>query len=249
MTMVEHAHLDAVMLLVINAIGLATDVIIDTRSGHEITFIGRINEHLPGKGLPAQCGDRRDLVTVLRHALGAVEPLVTHHFDTELLDVIFEDLLRCMRFEDPHGAVLPIHRRSALALVAILRLLLLHPRLGLLIVHVDAMVEVACQTTDHRLVARIRESKTTAAEAAEMLVRRDNDDGLAHLLHLHCRGDCRTSAAVNHHIMIDGAHRREGNQQTEAKDESHGARFVDDVGAHCNVCPAHKISPPRGVVC
>ena len=204
MAMVQHTDLDAVVLFAIDAVGLATDVVIHTCSGHKIALIGGVDEHLSRIGLAAECGDRHDFAALFGYAFGAVEPLVTHDFETELFDVIFKHLLRRMRLKDPHRAAVTIHRRSALAFVAVLGLLLLHPGFRLLIVQVDPMIKITRQAADDRLVSRVGEAKSATAQTTEMFVRRNDDHGPAHLLHLHGGGDRGAGAAINDDIMPGG---------------------------------------------
>ena len=45
MAMVQHAGLHAVALLAVGALRLAADVIVDAGGGHQVAFVGGVDEH------------------------------------------------------------------------------------------------------------------------------------------------------------------------------------------------------------
>jgi hypothetical protein len=80
---------------------------------------------------------------------------------------------------------------------------------------VDAMIKITRQTADDGLVARVREAEAAAAQAAEMLVWGNDDDGLAHLLHLHGGSDGGAGAAVDDDVMLGGGRQAEGGKKRD----------------------------------
>jgi hypothetical protein len=64
------------------------------------------------------------------------------------------------------------------------------------------MIKITRQAADDRLVARVGKAQPAAAQTAEMLVRRNDDDRLAHLLHLHGGGDGGAGAAVDDDVVL-----------------------------------------------
>ena len=68
----------------------------------------------------------------------------------------------------------------------------------------DPVVKLAGQAADDRLVAGVGEAESAAGEAAEMFVRADEDDRLAHLLGLHGGGDAGRGQAVDNHVVVGG---------------------------------------------
>src|SRR5262249_8714286 len=107
-----------------------------------------------------------------------------------------------VRLEDPHRATLAVNRRRALPFIAIFLALLPLPGRGLVINLPDAMVKLARQTADDRFVASVSESQSAAGEAAQMFVRRDDDDRLAHPLCLYSRRDRCGSSPINDQVVL-----------------------------------------------
>ena len=62
--------------------------------------------------------DRDDAVALFLDPLGAVEPLIAEHRDQELLNLVLEDLFGHAWLENPHRALLLVHRHRALAFIA-----------------------------------------------------------------------------------------------------------------------------------
>ena len=252
---VQHADLDAVPLFVIHALCLAAHVVVHTSSCHEVALVGGVDEHLARVGLAAQGGDGGDLLAVFLHALGAVQPLIAHHFEAEFLHVVFKDLLCHMRLKDPHRAVFAIHSGRALAFAAVFGFLLLHPGGVLVVVLPHTVVKVTRETADHGLVARVGKAETAAAQAAEMLVRRDDDDALAHLLGLHGGDDSRAGAAVDDDVVVRSLEGLAGHKKGGDEDaQFHGWRLgvvepgrfhrcMKGIGKR-NVCTA-CLAPPH----
>ena len=78
---------------------------------------------------------------------------------------------------------------------------------GFVVVLPDAMVELARKAADHRLVAGVGPSKTAGGQSAEMLLRANHDDGLAHPLGLDSGRDRAGGAAIDQDV---GLARRSG---------------------------------------
>ena len=218
----EDADLVAVPFLAVGGIRLAADMVADARGGEQVAFIGRVDEHLPGELLAGEHRDLGDASVGEAHALGAVEPLVAEDGQAELLHVILEDFLGHARFEDPHRALVLVHRDGALTLVAELRGLLPLPGLRLLILDPDAVIEVAGETADDGLVARVGVAQAGAAQAAEVDVGADDDDRLAHLLGLDGGDDPGGSAAVDDDVVGLCGGEAQGEEAEEGKAEEHG---------------------------
>ena len=132
----------------------------------------------------------------------AVEPLVAIDGDLMLPDEILEDLLGDVRLEDPHRALRAVDGRRALPLVAVLLALLPLPRLGLVVVLPDAVVELARQAADDRLVAGVGEPEAAARQPAEMPVRADDDDASCPAALPAPRQSRRLSAAVDDDVEL-----------------------------------------------
>src|SRR5215471_2840242 len=202
MAVVQHARLHAVPFLDVNARRLASHVVINARSSHQVALVGRVDEHFAGVTFAAERRDRGQVGAVLLHAILAVEPFVAMDGDLVFPDQLFKNLFCDVRLEDPHRALLSVNRRRALPLIAILLALLPLPGRGSVIMLPDAAVKLARQTADDRFVASVSETQTAAGEAAQMLVRRDDDDRLAHPFCLYRRRDRRGSAPVNDQVVL-----------------------------------------------
>ena len=147
---------------------------------------------------------------LLRTPARAIQPLVAMDRNLVLVDEILEDLLRHVRLEDPHRPLLAVNGGRALPFVAVLLRASARSRQPVVVVFPDAMVELPRQPADHRLVAGVRETQAAARQAAEMSVRADEDDGLAHALGLNGRDDARRCAAVNDELYREAPARLRG---------------------------------------
>src|SRR5262245_19171198 len=202
MAVMQNARLDTVPFLAVHAVGFAAYVITHSCRRHQIALVGRVDEHFAGVTFAAERRDRGDAGAVLLHAILAVEPFVAMDGDLVFPDQLFKNLFCDVRLEDPHRALLAVDRRRALPFIAIFFALLPLPGRGLVIKLPDAMVKLARQPADDRFVASVSESQTAAGEAAQMLVRRDDDDRLAHPTRLYRRRDCRCRAPVNDQVVL-----------------------------------------------
>lgn len=79
----------------------------------------------------------------------------------------------------------------------------------------DAVVELTSESADDRFVASIRPTQSTAAESAEMSIRRNDDDGFPHLFDLNRGDDRRRGSAVDDDVGLLGADRYKRQQPEE----------------------------------
>lgn len=129
---------------------------------------------------------------------------------------ILKHLLRDMRLEDPHGPVLAVDGRRALADVAVFLLPLPFPGFILVVVLPDAVVEIAGSATDDLLLPGVRPSKPAGTQPPEVLVRTHDDHRLPKPLRLHRRDHGRGGPAINDNVMIlPGKGREDGSKGNE----------------------------------
>ena len=83
------------------------------------------------------------------------------------------------------------------------------------------MIKLARKPADDRAVARVRRPKSAAGESAQMLVGRDDDDGLAHLGDLNRRRNRGARSAVNDDVVGTDRFRPSGvgHKNRETKDD------------------------------
>jgi len=194
--------LNAVECLAIDAVGLAADGVADVCCCHQVAFIGSVNEHSPHVFLARKHLDRGDAAIIRGHAAtGAVQPLVAVDRDCVVADEVFKNLFGDVRLKDPHRPALTVHRRRALAAVAIGGPVLPSPGGGLVVVGEDPLVEVERNAADHRLVATVSPAKAPGGEAPQVFIGTNDDRTEAHLLGLHGGGDPGTGWAVDHEVV------------------------------------------------
>lgn len=201
---VEDAGLDAVVLFVVGAVGFASDVVVDASGGHEVAFVGGVDEHFAGVGFAAEHGDLGDAGAVFFDTFVTVEPFVAVDGDVEFFDVVFVNGFSDAGFEDPHGAVFAVHGWCALAFVAVFFAFLPFPGFGFLVVFPDAVVEVAGEAADDGFVACVGEAEAARGEAAEVFIWADDDGGFAHFFGLDGGDDACAGAAVDDEIVVGG---------------------------------------------
>ncbi|OQB36776.1 MAG: hypothetical protein BWY09_01801 [Candidatus Hydrogenedentes bacterium ADurb.Bin179] len=113
------------------------------RRRHEVAFIGGVNEHAAGVGIAGQGGKGDNAIALLDHAFSPVQPFIPVHRDFKFSHDFLEDLFRHVGLEHPHGAVLAVHGRHALAPVPEGFSFLPAPRLLPLVLFPDPVVEIA----------------------------------------------------------------------------------------------------------
>jgi hypothetical protein len=205
MAMVKHTRLNAVPRLSVGRHRLAADVIIHARRRHEVAFVGGVDEHPSRVGAAAHRANRRDSRAVARDPARAVQPLVAHDRDLMLAHELLEHRLGHVRLEHPHRPVLAVDRRRALAAIAELLAPLPAPGVGRLIPLPHAVVALAREPANHRLVARVGEAEPARRQAAEIAIGRDDDRPLAEPGCLHGGNHRRRRAAVDDHVVRAGA--------------------------------------------
>ena len=186
--------LDAVERLAIFGIRLATDRERHAGGGHQVPLVGRVDEDGAAIGPAVEGGHRRDAFAVHRHAAVAIEPGVADDRDLVLGDEGLEGELGDVGLEGPLGVGLG-------AVLAVVGRVLEGPGLGLVVVGLEAAVELAGDAADGVLAARVGPAEAAAGHAAEVLIGRDDHDRLAHPSGLHRRGDPGGGAAVDDHVV------------------------------------------------
>ena len=222
---VQHARLHAVPLLVVGTSRLASHVVLDAGRGHEIALVGRVDEH-PSRVRPsAQHPDGRDAAAVLGDAMRSIQPFIAMNGNLVLAHERFEDLLRHVRLEDPHRPLLAVDGGCALALVAVFLAALPLPRVRTLILLPDAVIELARQAADHRLVAGVGESQPAAGQPAQVCVGPDDHHRLAHPLRLNGGNHAGGGAAVDHQVVgrrpLCAGERRHCGDETDNLENTH----------------------------
>jgi len=215
--------LDTVAEFAVGGVGLAADGVADLGGGHEVTFVGGVDEHAGRVGGAGEGLDGEDAAILEFDAVGALEPFVAEDGDIVFADEVFEDLFGDVWFEDPHGAGAAVGGRGALALVAVFGLFLPVPGLVLIVVEVNAVVEVAGEAADDLLSAGIGPAEAAGAEAAEMFVGADDEDGFPHFFGLHGGGDGGGGAAVDEDVVdfAGGGGEGEGGEEQEFEGGEH----------------------------
>ena len=178
--MLTGTGLHAVPGFLVGSIRLAADVVTHTRCRHEVAFVGDIEKHFSEMRRAAQGGDRNQCRAVFFHTVAAVQPFIAIHGDLLFGDEALEDLFGHVGFENPHRAILATDRRAALALVAVLLARLPFPRIVILVMLPDAVVKLARQAADGRLVSGIGRSQPPTAQPAEMLIGSNNEHRTPH---------------------------------------------------------------------
>ena len=141
------------------------------RAGHQIAFVGGIDERFSAVGFAIERLDGFDFPIFDHDAILTVEPGVTDDGDPEFLHPSFEDILGGMGLEDPGRAVGAVDRWRPLAFVAVFLTLLPFPGFRLVVVLVDAVVEIPRDAADGFLAAAVRKAVTTGRKASQRLVR------------------------------------------------------------------------------
>ena len=218
MGVVTAAFLDSVDGFIIDAIGFPSDVVAHSGGGHEVAFVGGIDEDFSDEFVAVEGGEGEDLSAVFLDAFLAVEPGITHDCDLVLGDVLVEDFFGDMGFEDPHRVVAGAVAALAFLDGAELFLRLLTPGFGVVVVGFDALIELAREPADAAGVTVIGPTESTAAESAEVLVGADHDHAFAHLAGLHCGHHGGGSAAIDDEVGFLGlGEERGGKEKGEEK--------------------------------
>ena len=210
---VQNAHLVAVPLLAVDAVCLASHVILHAGGRHQIAFIRGVDEHLsrePSRrpSRPSERRDRHDLRarTGLAsrpqlHPLLAVEQHARDDLDTLLLEPLVEDPLGDMRLEEPHRVVAHVGLVHSLSEPCERLPRLPLPCLGRLVVFPDATIKLPREAADGAGVAAVGVAEAAAGEPAEMRVGRDDHHAGAEHGRTNRSHHRATGAAVNHDVV------------------------------------------------
>ena len=189
-------HFDAVERLAVLAVGLASDGAGNPGAGHQIPFIGPIDEHLAGERAAAFHADRNNPRPLLFHAGLQIQPLAVNHLHMRLGAHLIVHLLSNMRLKSE----LRIRINVMLALGVLLGGLLL-PRRIVLIMGLDAGIKLAGDAADRRLIAHIGRAKPAGGHAAQVPSRLDQHNAFAHAPRLHGGDHTAAGPAVYNDVI------------------------------------------------
>ena len=170
----EDADLDAVPGFPVCAICFAADVVADSGGGHEVAFVGGVDEDFSLVDCSGKGGDLGDAAVGHFDAGFSVEPFVAVDGDVVFADVVFEDALGDAGLEHPHATVFCIDGAGSGAGEVVL--FLPAPGVGFLVVLEDALVEVTGESADGAFLSGVGPAESAGGESAKVLVRGDDDD-------------------------------------------------------------------------
>ena len=122
--------------------------------------------------------------------------------DIAFANEVFEDLLRDVRFENPHRPLRPVDRRGSLPLVAVRFARLPFPGVVAVVVLPDAMIKLPREAPDHALVSGVGPTESACGETAQMRLGADNDDRFAQPLRLNRCDNARGRATVDDNVGL-----------------------------------------------
>ena len=218
--------LDAADRLAVERVRLTSDDIRDTRCGHQVAFVRRVDEHLAAVLVAAQRLDGLDspVFDFDSRLRLTVEIFAAANFETVASLPALEDFERGMGFKGPHRAV--ALRAEALSVRRVLLGLLLAPVLRVPVVRGDVAVEVKRDSAEGGLVADVRLAEPARRESADAGLGRDDDARDPHALRLHRRGNRRGGGAVDDKVGgMDGGTARRG-------DKTDGTRQQNRIQTH-----------------
>jgi hypothetical protein len=189
------SDLQAVDGLAISLVGLTADVIADPCSGHQVTFVGRIDKD-PGSECPTTLhDDLQNTRPVFDYATFELQSLTQNDRHFGLSNHFAEDLSRSARFKRPH---------RVLVLAAILKVLVSRfalPSVGCQIELVDALIKLSRQTANRTFVSDIGRSKPTRGQSAQESRGLNQDHRFAHPRRLHSCNHAPASPPVNYDVV------------------------------------------------
>ena len=196
--------LHAVQRLAVGCVGLAAHMVADARLGHEVAFVGRVDEHLAGELTSALHDDLHDASVLLHHALLQVETFAVDdgHLVAGGLDHRVIDQRGHVRLEGPHGILGGAVAVRSAGEIVLPRLLT--PLGGVGVVPVDALVEFTRHPANRALVADVGRTEPAGGQAAEELRRLDEDGRPAVARGLDGGGDAPRGAPVDHDVGLFG---------------------------------------------
>ncbi len=209
------ADLDAVERLAVGSVGLAADVIADAGLGHQVAFVGRIDENLARELTSALHDNLHDAGAVLDHAFLKVEAFSVYdrHFVSGGLEHLVVDRGGHVGLEGPHRTFVGSVAVGALGEIFLARLV---GPLGIVgVVLRDGGIEFAGDPADGLLIADISGAETAGGQTAEELGRFDEHGRTAFACGLDGRGDPARGAAVDDDVLggEGGGETEQGKQQ------------------------------------
>src|SRR5690606_28881108 len=132
----KDAGLDAIPFFPVNTTRFTAHVIAHTSGGHEIPFIGCVDEYCAGKGLSRKRLDGGNPTFFHGNTVLTVQPFIAENLEFIFFYQILKDMFGRVGLEDPHRPVFTIYSGGALSFVSVLRLFLPSPRAGLVVMKV-----------------------------------------------------------------------------------------------------------------
>lgn len=108
----------------------------DACCGHEISFVGGVEEDFSLIIFACESGDGGDEGAVFFDPICAIKPLLAVDGDVVFANEGFEGLFRDVWFEDPHGVAI-------FAIFGVVGSFLMSPSSGLIVVFFEALIEFA----------------------------------------------------------------------------------------------------------
>ena len=197
---------------------------------------------------------------VLLHAVPSIEPLIHQRYNVGLRQHFAINLRGDVRLECPHRLTFwIIVRISGIVLLASFTI----PRGVALIMSPNAMIEVASQTADRRLVADIRRAEPAARQAAYVARGLDENDALSQAVGLNGSHDAGRCAAIDHDVgrfycsngsKIEPAGKQHEHRQDHTLRSLHPSSIANpgiqskrtsQVEKHCRGRLKHSVFAPR----
>lgn len=221
---VQHSDLNAVPLLVVHLACLATNVVVYAGCRHEVALVCSVDKHQAFVGFARQRTDRCNAAVAQRDAVVTIQPLVAIDANIGVGKHLLENDLGDVGLKDPLGPTAGVDRRGALAAVAERFVGLPTPCVGLLVVLPNAVVELAGQATDDRLVAGIGPAQPGRRETTKVNLRAYERHAPAEPRRLHRRNHTGRRSAIDDHLARDrvgGWRLGDGDQTATPNDARH----------------------------
>ena len=142
-TVMQDAYLIAIPFLAVDLVGFAAYRVRHSGSGHEISLVGRIDEHATLEQRTVESPYGLDATVLLGHSRRSVEPVIAMNLEFVVFHVRFKNVFCHMRFKDPHGSLLTVDGCCTLTFVAVFVFPLPFPSVRILVARPNAMIEIA----------------------------------------------------------------------------------------------------------
>ena len=191
--------LHAVVGFAVLGVGFPAHGVADPGGGHQVAFVGGVDEHGGAEFQTAFHADRADPLALHRDAVFTVQPLLEQHRHFCFAQHLVEDGRSRVRLERPGGLFVravppPLELFPAFPT----------PVLGVLIPLPQTVVELASHAADCLAAAGIRVAQPSGGQPTQVPRRLDQHHRLAHPPHLHRRDDSGRSASIDHHVHLPG---------------------------------------------